>query len=253
MKRFFLEEIKKTADGFCVITGSEARHISKVLRMKKGDRFLLMDRIGDRYETEIESISSSEVLVRLLRPLQGPDSSGFEITLCQAILKTGHMDFMIEKSSELGVTRIMPFFSERTVVKLDHDNAANKVRRWREKAVSAAKQSDRAVPAEISMPGIFTDILREWQENDSLKVILWEKEESKDLKELLRAAAPFNHFVGLVGPEGGFSTGEVDAAAQSGFIPVSLGKRILRAETAAMALVAVVQYEWGDLSLEGGC
>lgn len=248
MRRFFIEEIIKAADGSCIIKGSEARHILKVLRMGRGDSFILMDRHGDRYEAVIESAEGSEVLVRLTERLPGPSVSGLDITLCQAVLKSGPMDYIIEKTSELGVTRIMPFSSERTVVKIT-DNVSNKVRRWREIAVSAAKQSDRVAPAEISPPVAFMDVLRQWQDNDSLKVILWEREGARDLKELLKTAARSPGFVGMVGPEGGFSTNEVDAAALSGFISVSLGRRILRAETAAMTLVAVVQYEWGDLSL----
>jgi len=251
MRRFFVEEIKKMTDGSCVISGSEARHILKVLRMTRGDGFILMDRMGARCEAEIESVDGTDVLVRITGLLQGPALPGLEITLCQALLKSGPMDWLMEKTSELGVTGIMPFASERTVVKIDGDGNANKVRRWREIAISAAKQSDRIAPAEISDPCSFTDIVQHWRNADLLKVILWEKEESRDLKELLRQSAPGPHFVGMVGPEGGFASGEVAAAKEVGFIPVSLGKRILRAETAAITLVAIVQYEWGDLSLKG--
>jgi len=251
MRRFFVEEIKRMADSSCVISGSEARHILKVLRMTSGDQFVLMDRGGDRYEAEIESVDGSEVLVKIIKPLQSPALPDLEITLCQALLKSGAMDYLVEKTSELGVTCIIPFASERTIVKLDGDGTSNKVRRWREIAVSAAKQSDRIVPAEISPPVRFIDIVQQWQNADFIKVILWEREESRDLKDLLRASAPGAHFIGMVGPEGGFSSGEVATAKEAGFIPVSLGKRILRAETAAITLVAIIQYEWGDLNLKG--
>lgn len=252
MRRFFLEEIIREADGSCVIKGREARHISKVLRMGRGDRFILMDRHGDRYEASIESVGRTEVVVRLSEKLREPVTPDLDITLCQAVLKSGPMDYMIEKTSELGVARIIPFVSERTVVSFDSKGTENKLRRWKEIAVSAAKQSDRFAPAEIAQPHTFMDVLGKQQNNDFLKVILWEREDSRDLKELLDKSASCPGFIGMVGPEGGFSAGEVDAAAQAGFIPVSLGRRILRAETAAMTLVAVVQYEWGDLSLKGG-
>ncbi len=253
MRRFFIEEIIKATDGSCVIKGNEARHITKVLRMDRGNRFILMDGHGDRYSAVIESIDRSGVVVRLSEKLQGPVKPDLDITLCQAVLKSGPMDYMIEKTSELGVTRIFPFFSDLTVARLEGMSAENKLRRWREIAVSAAKQADRFVPAEIARPGKFTEVLRQRENNDCLKVILWERENSRDLKELLKSSIPLHAFVGIVGPEGGFSAGEVEAAAQAGFVPVSLGRRILRAETAAMTLVAVVQYEWGDLSLKGGC
>jgi len=252
MRRFFVEKFIRTADGSCIIKGSEARHILKVLRMGRGDRFILMDRAGDRYEAVIESVHGMEVVVRLAEKLEVTASSYLEITLCPAILKSGPMDYLIEKTSELGVMRIMPFYSERSVIKINSSNASNKVRRWREIAVSAAKQSDRLKPAEISQPVAFKDAVLQWQDSNALKAILWEREDSGDLKELLRKSMPGHHFVGIVGPEGGFSAVEVDAAARAGFISVSLGRRVLRAETAAMTMVAILQYEWGDLSLQGG-
>jgi 16S rRNA (uracil1498-N3)-methyltransferase len=249
MRRFFVEQIERNSDNSCVISGTEARHILKVLRMTKGDEFILMDRSGDRYETVIESIDGSTVLIKLLRPLPGPALPDLEITLCQALLKSGPMDYLIEKTSELGVAYIKPFASERTVVKIAGEVESNKLRRWREIAVSAAKQSDRTAPAEISQPFSFADIMGQLQDADCLKVILWEREESRDLKEVLGTSAPGPRFVGMIGPEGGFSMGEVNEAREAGFIPVSLGKRILRAETAAITLTALVQYEWGDLSI----
>lgn len=249
MRRFFVEQIERTTDGLCIVSGTEARHILKVLRMTKGDEFILMDRSGDRYETVIESVDRSAVLVKLLKPMPGPALPDLEITLCQALLKSGPMDYLIEKTSELGVAQIKPFASERTVVKIAGEGESNKLRRWREIAVSAAKQSDRISPAEISQPVSFTDIVGQLQDADCLKVILWEREESRDLKEVLRSFEPGPRVAGMVGPEGGFSIGEVTMAKEAGFIPVSLGKRILRAETAAITLTALVQYEWGDLSI----
>jgi 16S rRNA (uracil1498-N3)-methyltransferase len=251
MRRFFVEEIKRAADGSCVVSGRESKHMLKVLRMDRGDEFILMDRAGERYEAVIESVDGSVVLVRLGSPLQGPVLPGLEITLCQALLKSGPMDYMIEKTSELGATLIKPFTSERTVIKVDNDRSSNKLRRWREIAVSAAKQSDRIAPAEISQPVPFMDLVRQLRDLDCLKIILWEREVSGDLKEVLRASDPASRFAGMVGPEGGFSTDEASAAREAGFIPVSLGKRILRAETAAITLAAIVQYEWGDLSIKG--
>jgi len=251
MRRFFIEEIKQTADGICAVTGSEARHILKVLRMGRGDGFILMDRTGNRYEANIESVKGTAVIVKLIEKLQAPASPGLEITLCQALLKSGPMDYLIEKTSELGVKRILPFTSERTVVKIDGNGNANKVRRWMDIAVSAAKQSDRCVPADVSPPVSFPDILKQCRDADCLKVILWEREDSMDLKELMRSSASSPYFIGMVGPEGGLSHGEVSAARKAGFIPVSLGRRILRAETAAITLLAIVQYERGDLSLKG--
>ncbi len=219
--------------------------------MGKGDRFILMDGKGDRFEVEIDSTKRDSVGVIIRRPLSRPGSSPVEITLCQSLLKSRSMDYLIEKTSELGVDRVIPFFSERTVVKLDGDRANRKTRHWQSVAQNAAKQSDRIRPAEIYPPVHFQDLMKKRIKKEVLKIIMWEGEEVEDLKGLLRSSSPSKYVTGMVGPEGGFSKEEVAAAKKAGFASVSLGERILRAETAAIALVATIQYEWGDLSLQG--
>jgi 16S rRNA (uracil1498-N3)-methyltransferase len=248
VRRFFVEEIE-AKDGLCTIRGSEAKHMTRVLRMGRGDRFILMDSKGARFRAIIESAGRREVLVTLERPLPQPPPSPAEITLGQALLKSRAMDYVIEKTSELGVHRILPFSSERTVVRLNKERFANKKQRWLEIAHSAAKQSDRKTPVEIGPPSSFEDLVGKCGAENALKVILWEEEGATDLKGLLRASPPVKKFIGMVGPEGGFAQEEVRAAGEAGFVSVSLGQRVLRAETAAITLVALVQYEWGDLSL----
>jgi 16S rRNA (uracil1498-N3)-methyltransferase len=248
LRRFFVEKIE-TKDGLCTISGPEAKHMTRVLRMGRGDRFILMDGKGARFKAIIESVGHREVLVNLEKPLPQPPPSPVEIILCQALLKSRAMDYVIEKTSELGVNRIFPFSSERTVVRLHREKSTNRRRHWREIAQSAAKQSDRRTPAEIGLLISLGDLMARWEQEDALKVILWEEEGATDLKGLLRASPPLKKFIGTVGPEGGFSQEEVRAAGEAGFLSVSLGQRVLRAETAAITMVAVVQYEWGDLSL----
>jgi 16S rRNA (uracil1498-N3)-methyltransferase len=247
MRRFFVEDIDPH-DESIVIRGSEANHIIRVLRMGPGDRLILMDRKGSRFQCSIESLRAHEVRVILEKLLAAPRPSPVEIILCQALLKARAMDFVVQKASELGVDRILPFTSERTVVQADGHSRSAKLRHWREIALNAAKQSDRAAPAEIAPPCSLFDLAAHWQQQEVLKVILWEAEKTEDLKALLKASAPRATAVGIVGPEGGFSPEEVKAVGDAGFSSVSLGNRILRAETAAITLVAVLQYEWGDLS-----
>jgi 16S rRNA (uracil1498-N3)-methyltransferase len=263
LRRFFVEEIE-AEDGLCTIRGSEAKHMTRVLRMGRGDRFILMDGKGARFRAIIESAGRREVLVTLEKPLPEPPPSPVEITLCQALLKSRAMDYVIEKTSELGVHRILPFSSERTVVRLNKERFANKKQHWREIAHSAAKQSDRKVPVEIGPLSSFEELVGRTRAEDALKIILWEEEMAKDLMGVLRGSPPFTpsqtlplegegrvgvkNFIGIVGPEGGFSEKEVRAAGEAGFVSVSLGQRVLRAETAAITIVAIVQYEWGDLS-----
>ncbi|MBL7205248.1 MAG: 16S rRNA (uracil(1498)-N(3))-methyltransferase [Desulfobacteraceae bacterium] len=248
MKRFFVEEIIVN-NGTCSITGQEAKHISKVLRMGTGDRLILSDRKGARFLALILSVGPREVLVALEKSIPKPSPSPIEITLCQAMIKSRQMDYVIQKTSELGVDRILPFSSKRTVVRLSKDRLVNKIRHWHEIAQSSTKQSDRDTPAEIGPVVTFEKLMERCKGEDVLKVILWEEEGVKDLKSLLREYSSLRKFVGIVGPEGGFIQQEVEVARDAGFISVSLGSRILRSETAAITMVAIAQYEWGDLSL----
>jgi 16S rRNA (uracil1498-N3)-methyltransferase len=248
MRRFYIERIR-AEKGKLTITDPEAGHITRVLRMKPGDRFVIMDAEGTRFQARLESAGRHEVLVTLEKALPAPTSSSADIILCQAVLKSRAMDYVVQKASELGIGRISPFLSERTVIRLNQERLKAKERRWREIARNAAKQSDRITPAEIGPLSPFRDLLAGWRGVDALKVILWEGEHARDLKSLLKGSSPTKRFVGMVGPEGGFSREEIDLAEGAGFITASLGSRILRAETAALTVVAVVQYEWGDLSL----
>jgi 16S rRNA (uracil1498-N3)-methyltransferase len=249
LRRFFVEEIR-VDDGTCVISGSEAKHISTVLRMRAGDRFILMDGRGSRFQAVIEAVSPKGVRAVLQKPLPTPPPSPIHITLCQALTKSRAMDFLLQKTSELGVDHIVPFYSERTTVEYEKERLVNKMRHWREIAISAAKQCGRGIPAEIKPPSSFRELMERWRGEVALKVILWEEEGAKDLKSLLKLSPPADNFVGIIGPEGGFAEEEINIARNAGFIVASLGHRILRADTAAITLVAVVQYEWGDLCLK---
>lgn len=246
MRRFFVEEID-TDKRTLTLGGTEANHIRTVLRMAPGDRLILTDSKGARYEAVIVSLDRREVRVNLERPLLPPPPSPVEITLCQAVLRSHPMDMIIQKTSELGVDRVLPFVSERTLVKPDRQAAAGKLRHWREIALSATKQSGRLKPAEIGPLLTFSELMEVWRKEEIMKVVLWEEESVRSLKNLLRSSGPAPKAVAVIGPEGGFSNEEIEKAGEAGFVPASLGQRILRAETAAITLVSLFQYEWGDL------
>ena len=248
MRRFFVEQLPSQGETL-VIRGSEARHISKVLRMGQGDRIILMDRRGTRFQAVIVSAGPNGVSVTLEKALCQPAVSPVEIILCQALLKAQGMDYLIQKTSELGVDAILTFSSERTVVGIGKDHGANKLRRWQEIARNAAKQADRARPAEVGPHGTFGDLMARYRNEEGLKIILWEGEETRDLKALLRSHGSRERVVGVIGPEGGFSPQEIQTASEAGFLSASLGSRVLRSETAAVTFVAIIQYEWGDLSV----
>jgi 16S rRNA (uracil1498-N3)-methyltransferase len=246
MRRFFVEEIPEQCRTL-VIKGSEARHITRVLRMKAGDRLVLTDRKGARFQSRIELVRKQEVTVLLEKPVPAPPEAEVEMILCQALLKAKAMDFVIQKASELGVHQILPFSSERTVVQAA-DDKPNRIRHWREIAVNASMQSNRSCPPRVAPPCSLHTVIEQLKDKIALKVVLWEDEKSQDLKSFLRGSPPLKTIAGVIGPEGGFSTEEVDRFRQGGFTSVSLGHRILRAETAAVALLSILQYEWGDLS-----
>lgn len=249
MRRFFVEQIPSQGQSL-IIKGPEAQHINRVLRMGPGMRILLMDAEGFRCEAIIESAGRGEVHVLIDKVLAPLSPAPIEITLCQALLKSQSMDFVIQKASELGVHLIQPFSSERTVVKIQGEKTQGRLKRWRDIAVNASKQSNRVRPPEVTTPCTLFDLVEPWGREGFLRLVLWEDEKGKDLKSLLRGSNPSKHVVGIVGPEGGFSAKEVETLRKGGFVPISLGRRILRAETAALTLVAILQYEWGDLSLE---
>jgi 16S rRNA (uracil1498-N3)-methyltransferase len=251
MRRFYVEEIRETL-GALNITGQEARHITRVLRMGQGDRFIIMDSRGRRFLATILEADSWDVLVTLEKSLPQPPAPPVEIILCQALSKSGPMDYAIQKASELGVHSIQLFTCERSVVRAKRERLSNRMRHWREIALAAAKQSDRDSPAQIEEPVPLEDLLLKWEGKRAVKALLWEQEDTMDLKGLLRETGAEKRFVAIVGPEGGFSKGEAEAAVNAGFVSVSLGTRILRSETAALALVGIVQYEWGDLGLSTG-
>lgn len=248
MRRFLVDRIDPEGQKF-TITGREAKHIGRVLRMDRGDRFVLMDREGKRFRAVIESVNRSGIETILEHPLPPPPMPPVEIILCQAALKAGAMDNLVEKTSELGVGTIIPFVSERTVVHPVQHKSSGKVRRWREIADSTAKQADRRMPAGIELPCSYRELIERWGGENCPKVILWEREEVSHFKSWLADTAPGDRIVAVVGPEGGFHETEVQKALNAGFAPVSMGRRILRSETAAVALVTLIQYEWGDLGL----
>jgi 16S rRNA (uracil1498-N3)-methyltransferase len=218
--------------------------------MGTGDRLILMDGSGARYQAVIRSVGRDRADLLLERALPVPEPSPLEITVCPSLLKSRPMDLLIQKASELGVAAVQPYTSSRSVVHLEGKRLEGRLRHWQEIAKSAAKQADLAAPARVERPVAFGALLDAWRGRDASKLILWESEGACDLKGFLRREERGGQVAAVVGPEGGFHPDEVRAAGEAGFSPISLGRRILRAETAVLAVAALLQFEWGDLSLE---
>lgn len=249
--RFFVEKIIPTT-GYLSITGKEARHIVNVLRMKKGEKLLLMDGEGQLFESTIEDLHHKEVKVKINKSIPRPPSSPIRISLAQALIRAHPMAYLIQKTTELGITSIHPFYSERTVIRLKPDHLKNRMAHWIQIMKSACKQCGRTTLPSLNHPLPFEEIIKNAPQKDTLRILLWENEDKEDLKRLLRSITPFLHIFAVVGPEGGFTLDEINLAGEAGFHTISLGRRILRTETAAVSMLSIVQYEWGDLNLGYG-
>ena len=248
LRRFFVEEIIATTDAIC-ITGKEARHITNVLRMKKGEKLILMDGKGQLFESTIEEPHYKEVKVKINKSIPAPPPSPIEISLAQALTKARPMDYLIQKITELGISSIHLFSSQRTLIRLKPDHLENKMGHWMEIMKSACKQCGRAILPNLNPPLPFEGIIKNAPHKKTLKLLLWENEDKTDLKKLLRSMSPLPRIFAIVGPEGGFTPNEINLAREAGFHIISLGNKILRAETAAVSLLSIIQYEWGDLNL----
>ena len=244
MPRFYVPN-PSIQDGLLKIEGVEVKHIRKVLRLKAGDRIIVFNGLGKEYEGTILEEKPSSLLVKVQNIFFPQKDSPLEVTLAQSLLKGEKMDFLIQKATELGVKEIIPFFSSRSVPLLERSRRVERHRRWERIAVEASKQCGRGVVPKIESLKDYPEMLQ-IASADGLRLILWEREGIK-LKEVLERSEEKAKIFFVVGPEGGFSQKEVDEAEKSGFIPVILGRRVLRAETASLCLLSILQYQRGDI------
>lgn len=245
MHRFFIEEpYNETMQ----IVGGDARHISKVLRMQPGDKVQVVSDDGITALAEIETIDGEAVTVKCLEKLAELHEPRVKITLAQGLAKGEKMEFIIQKAVELGATSVVPVAMEHSVVRLDAAKAVKKIERWQKIAESAAKQSKRDIIPEVQPLQSVKEMLT--KNSCGTKIIAYECEDRMSLKEALQnaeAKGGISDLLLIIGPEGGISPAELEMAREAGAIPVSLGKRILRAETAGLVAMSAIFYETGDL------
>lgn len=248
LRRFYIEKIPDDRD-LILMAEKESNHIQRVLRMKKGDRIIVFDGTGTEFEATIEKASYKQVWARITKDLFQRPLSPLKITLAQAFVKGPALDFILQKTTELGVNEIVFFSSERTVVKVSTENLDKKMIRWQEIIRSASRQCGRAFLPDLRPPVTFEEFVKGRADKGTLRLILWERERKDSVKGLLKSVHPAPHVIALIGPEGGFSDNEIRLAKNYDFRIISLGKRVLRSDTASLALLSILQYEWGDLSL----
>jgi 16S rRNA (uracil1498-N3)-methyltransferase len=244
MARLFVR--KANIQGNCAtISAEELRHL-RVLRLKPGDHLIVFDDEGWEHEAILRNVAATYGEAEIIRSAQVNRESPLELTLALALTKGEKMDFAVEKATELGVRVIAPFSSNYTVPKLKDDKAARRAERWEKIALSAAKQCGRTrMPKILPLCGFRELIQQPWPAE--LKLLLWEKESHTTLRQIYESHARASSILLAIGPEGGVSVEEADRAVQQGFKTVRLGQRVLRAETAAVASLAIVQSWWGDL------
>lgn len=247
MSRFFINK-KDIAKDRITITGDDASHMRKVLRLAAGDMITLCDGNGNDYTAMIEKIGPEGITTGIMSVMKSKTEPPVEITLFQGIPKSDKMDFIIQKSVELGVKSIVPMNTERTVVKFgSNKDIEKKLARWRRISMEAAKQCNRGVIPEVLHPVDFDNALK-LLNNDGLVIFPYENEKENKLMHYLCKTSTKKVSV-IIGPEGGFSEKEVNSAKLAGILPVTLGPRILRTETAGIFVLSVIMYQIGDVGV----
>lgn len=227
--------------GIVSLPDNAAHHAARVLRMKPGDELTLFNGNGSDFAGEILRINKNEVVAKLNCATPAGRESPLSVTLAQAVSGGDRMDFTLQKAVELGVSAVQPLAAERSVVKLNGERAEKRREHWQNVVVSACEQSGRATVPMVATILPLTDWLGR-NEAYALKLALSPMAEQR-LHDLPQPDGPICL---LIGCEGGFSPQELLAAAGCGFVPVLLGARILRTETAAIAAMAAMQTLWGD-------
>jgi len=235
MPENFFVPTGQVKNGRIFITGTDAAHIRNVLRMGTGDTFSVIDGHSNQYQVVIEKMEHEKIVCRIAKCWKKQNEQSRETVLVQAIPKGSKMDFIIEKATELGVSRIVPVITERTIHR-------PKVlpERWKRLAKQASQQCGRTDLPEVSEITAFRDLLAEINSGD-LVLVAWEGEEKSGLAKAVSSCPGAKKIWIIIGPEGGFSQDEICRAKSAGAVTVSMGKRILRAETAGMAALAIIQ------------
>ena len=220
--------------------------MTKVLRLVNGQVVELLDGQGGVYSATVTA-TGKEVVLNIDELIAREGSRGCRLFLMQGILKGEKMDMVIQKSTELGVTRFGGFESSRTQGRLDVQKKRKKLERWQRISLAACKQSGRTIPMQIDPVMSFTDLISSnTHPEEALKLLFWEEERNVRLRDLPGLPAAMNITV-LLGPEGGVSSEEVGLAKEHGWTTVCLGRQILRAETASLAVVSIIQHLTGGL------
>ncbi len=239
MHRFYVPKISGEVDSVA-IDKEETRHIRDVLRMKTGAIIRVFDGVGNEFECELSEISKKDSVAKILKKVKpsSPESS-LSITLAVGLLKGDKYDLVLQKAVELGVNAFIPMVTHRSEMKLSE--AEKRLERWRKIAVEAAKQCGRATIMTVEEPSMFIDLI---SRDISGEKIMFAEEGGGKFSRIEATDA----MTVLIGPKGGWEQSEIEAATNAGFTAVTFGGRILRVETAAIAVCSILQHRFGDMN-----
>ncbi len=243
MHHFFVEP-SKIQGNHIFIDGPDVNHIRNVLRMNPGEEVNVTDGIGEKvYRCAIAAIGEDTVELNIMWAQEKGMELPSKIYLFQGLPKSDKMELIIQKAVELGVYEIIPMATARAVVKLDQKKAAAKVKRWQAISESAAKQSKRLLIPEVKEPVKFSEALKLASDLD-VRLIPYELAEGMDgTRRIIQSVKPGQSVAVFIGPEGGFEEAEVELAKEAGFQAITLGRRILRTETAGMTVLSILMYQ----------
>jgi 16S rRNA (uracil1498-N3)-methyltransferase len=243
--RYFFVDPSQMAGTRAVLEGSEASHVSNVIRLKRGDTVGLVDGTGFEYDAVIDRIVAGRVELEITARRVSAGRPSLSLTVAQGFLKEKKMELVVRQLSELGATRFVPFVCERAVVRPEAGRGAFRRDRWRKIAVESLKQCRRGDVLAVEEMHGFDEVLALGPKHD-LALFFWE-DATSPLPALPAGRPKPASVLAVLGPEGGFSETEAQAAKAAGFHPVRLGPRILKAETADIAAAAILQHLFGDL------
>lgn len=241
MHRFFIEH-SQIQDGKLYVEGTDVNHIKNVLRMKPGDQVMVSDGEGMQYLCALEAFDSGLVWFGIVDTWRENRELSSKLYLFQGLPKGDKMELIIQKATELGAYELVPMVTGRTVVRLDEKKAEKKNVRWNAIAESAAKQSGRSVIPRVRGAMTFSEALA-YAGNLDVLLIPYEKAEGMEAtRKAIEGIRPGQSVGIFIGPEGGFEEGEVEQAMEKGAAPVTLGRRILRTETAGFVVLSMLLY-----------
>ncbi len=241
MQHFFVTP-DQVEGKYITIFGSDVNHIKNVLRMKIGEELEVNDGNNLKYLGEIESMNESEVRILIVEEFPTDTELVSKIYLFQGLPKGDKMDLIVQKAVELGVTEVIPMATKRSIVKLDDKKKDKKVERWNGIAVSAAKQAARGIVPKVLSVMTFKEALSYAKEMDVMLIPYELAEGMSGTRAVINQIKPGESIAIFIGPEGGFEKEEINLSVESGMKPITLGKRILRTETAGLATLSILMF-----------